>query len=575
MGIFDGSVFQPTATIRVAKQGGGDEEVDNPAYRTWIVQDQQLLAYLLSTMTKEILVQVSSHEHAASLWKSITEMFSSQSRSKILQLRSQLAREKKGDYSAAEYFSKMAGLADEMAAASKKIEDDDLIGYILNGLDSDYNPFVSSVSVKDTLSLGDLYSQLLSYEARLRQQSLDTFRSYSSANTIARDQNCGAPRGRGRGSSSGHGGSSGRGGSGPSVSRRQGSPSAADSDDSPVCQLCERTGHTVHDCWYRLNKKYVAPRDGGQKPIRTAPLKSASTAINSYGVDTNWYFDSGSTDHITNSLEQLSTRERYNGQEQIHAANGKGMSINHIGNTTFHTSSRDFSFNNVLHVPAATKNLISVHQFTSDNDVFLEFHPSFFCVKDLATKTPLLHGKCRDGLYPLQRASEVHHVTTPSSTHWHYRLGHLSSPIVNRVLRNHNLSYTKDHSELVCDACLQAKSHQLPYPKSVSESSFPLQLIFSDVWGPAPKSVGHYQYYVSFIDDFSKFTWIFFLKNRSDVYQVFLDFQKLVERQFNRKIMTMQTDWGGEYQKLNSFFKTNWDYPSCFLSSCSSTKWFR
>ena len=143
MGIFDGSVFQPTATIRVAKQGGGDEEVDNPAYRTWIVQDQQLLAYLLSTMTKEILVQVSSHEHAASLWKSITEMFSSQSRSKILQLRSQLAREKKGDYSAAEYFSKMTGLADEMAAAGKKIEDDDLIGYILNGLDSDYNPFVS------------------------------------------------------------------------------------------------------------------------------------------------------------------------------------------------------------------------------------------------------------------------------------------------------------------------------------------------------------------------------------------------------------------------------------------------
>ena len=251
------------------------------------------------------------------------------------------------------------------------------------------------------------------------------------------------------------------------------------------------------------------------------------------------------------------------------------MSINHIGNTTFHTSSRDFSFNNVLHVLAATKNLISVHQFTSDNDVFLEFHPSFFCVKDLATKTPLLHGKCRDGLYPLQRASEVHHVTTPSSTRWHYRLGHPSSPIVNRVLRNHNLSYTKDHSELVCDACLQAKSHQLPYPKSVSESSFPLQLIFSDVWGPAPKSVGHYQYYVSFIDDFSKFTWIFLLKNRSDVYQVFLDFQKLVERQFNRKIMTMQTDWGGEYQKLNSFFKTNWDYPSCFLSSCSSTKWFR
>jgi hypothetical protein len=52
-----------------------------------------------------------------------------------------------------------------MAAAGKKIEDDDLIGYILNGLDSEYNPFVSSVSIKDTLTLSDVYAQLLSYEA--------------------------------------------------------------------------------------------------------------------------------------------------------------------------------------------------------------------------------------------------------------------------------------------------------------------------------------------------------------------------------------------------------------------------
>ena len=74
-----------------------------------------------------------------------------------------------------------------------------------------------------------------------------------------------------------------------------------------------------------------------------------------------------------------------------------------------------------------------------------------------------------------------------------------------------------------------AKSHQLPYPRSTSVSSFSLQLIFSDVWGPAPQSVGHYQYYVSFIDDFSKFTWIFLLKNRSGVFDVFIQFQQLVE----------------------------------------------
>ena len=337
MGILDGSVVQPSMMIRVEKADKTVEEVENPAYGTWLSQDQQLLAYLLSSMSKEILVQVSSHEHAADLWKPITQMFSSQSRSKILQIRSQLSREKKGDSSVSAYFSKMKGLADEIGAAGKKLEDDDLIDYILNGLDSEYNPFVSSVSIKDSLSLDDLYAQLLSYEARLQQQRLEEFRTYSSTNIASRGHGF-SPRGRGRGFTPG------RGSSGTPPVRSQRSQRSADSDDVPTCQLCERTGHTVHDCWFRFNKKYVTPRDGGQKPHKLGSQKSASAAVNSYGVDTNWYFDSGSTDHITNSLEQLSTRDKYNGQEQIHAANGKGMSIDHIGDTVFHTPSRDYSF---------------------------------------------------------------------------------------------------------------------------------------------------------------------------------------------------------------------------------------
>ena len=60
---------------------------------------------------------------------------------------------------------------------------------------------------------------------------------------------------------------------------------------------------------------------------------------------------------------------------------------------------------------------------------------------------------------------------------------------------------------------------------------------------------------MSFIDDFSKYTRIYLLKKRSDVFQVFLNFQALVERQFDSKILALQSDWGGEYEKLNSFFQ--------------------
>lgn len=60
---------------------------------------------------------------------------------------------------------------------------------------------------------------------------------------------------------------------------------------------------------------------------------------------------------------------------------------------------------------------------------------------------------------------------------------------------------------------------------------------------------------MSFIDDFSKFTWIYLIQYKSQVFEKFQEFQVMVERMFDRKILAMQTDWGGEYQSLNSFFR--------------------
>jgi hypothetical protein len=55
---------------------------------------------------------------------------------------------------------------------------------------------------------------------------------------------------------------------------------------------------------------------------------------------------------------------------------------------------KDLKLNNVLYVPEASKNLVSVHRLTSDNNVFLEFHPNLFFVKDRATRKTLLEGRC-------------------------------------------------------------------------------------------------------------------------------------------------------------------------------------
>src|SRR5207237_7743089 len=162
---------------------------------------------------------------------------------------------------------------------------------------------------------------------------------------------------------------------------------------------------------------------------------------NSYTVDTNWYTDTGATDHITSDLDKLTVREQYNGRDQVHTANGAGMVIKHIGHSSITTPSKYLSLNDVLHVPRATKNLLYVHRLTCDNDVFLEYHPFDFFVKDRITWRTLLHGTCRGGLYPLAPSSlsslttSAHAVVSPPNyDKWHRRLGHPSSVIVRRML---------------------------------------------------------------------------------------------------------------------------------------------
>ena len=88
----------------------------------------------------------------------------------------------------------------------------------------------------------------------------------------------------------------------------------------------------------------------------------------------------------------------------------------------------------------------------------------------------------------------------------------------------------------MCDSCQLAKSHQLPYPISTNVSTVHLEQVLSDVWGPALVPIGKHSYYVSFIDDFSKFTWIYLLKKHSNVYQVLLNFQQLVSANLIEKL---------------------------------------
>jgi hypothetical protein len=91
------------------------------------------------------------------------------------------------------------------------------------------------------------------------------------------------------------------------------------------------------------------------------PQKSASSAMTSYEVDTNWYVDSGTTDHVTSELENITVCDKYGGHDQVHSASSAGMEIDYIGSRTLRTPTSNIHLHKILHIPQARKNLLSVH----------------------------------------------------------------------------------------------------------------------------------------------------------------------------------------------------------------------
>lgn len=98
----------------------------------------------------------------------------------------------------------------------------------------------------------------------------------------------------------------------------------------------------------------------------------------------------------------------------------------------------------------------------------------------------------------------------------------------------------------------------------------PFELMHTDIWGPAPLiSRDGYKYYISIVDDFTRYTWIFLLNDKAQTTNIFIKFKELVENQTDYKIKCVQSDWGGEFRPLRNYLQTqaiNFRHPCPYTS---------
>ena len=101
---------------------------------------------------------------------------------------------------------------------------------------------------------------------------------------------------------------------------------------------------------------------------------------------------------------------------------------------------------------------------------------------------------------------------------WHNRLGYPNAKVIKKVLFFCNIPTINKDLPDFCNACCLGKHHKFLFLDSTTKYIKPLELIDSDLWGPSlVLSSNGYNYYVHFVDSFARFTWVYLLKNKSNV----------------------------------------------------------
>jgi hypothetical protein len=217
------------------------------------------------------------------------------------------------------------------------------------------------------------------------------------------------------------------------------------------------------------------------------------------------------------------------------------------------------SFENVLHVSKLSVNLLSVYQMKkSGTRKRVKFTHDAVDIYDMQTNSKVATSEVnhQSKLYTFSEFIEP--VSALLITHadersriWHKRFGHINSIYMQHISEPRMVQGLPDihFCKGICEGCVLGKHPQEKFDKGKTQkASSPLDKIHSDIMGPfTHPSINKERYMLIFVDDFSRYTWTFFLRQKSEVFQHLKDFKALVETKSRRKIKFLRTDNGEDY----------------------------
>jgi transposase InsO family protein len=272
----------------------------------------------------------------------------------------------------------------------------------------------------------------------------------------------------------------------------------------------------------------------------------------------SWIIDSGCTYHMTGEKKMFTSYiKNRDSQDTIIFGDGNQGSVTGLGKITI---TSEHSISNVFLVESLRYNLLSVSQLCNMgyNCLFTNIDVSVFIKSDgsLAFK-----GVLDDKLYLVDSSKENADLDacliakTNMGWLWHRRLAHVGIKNLHKLLKGeHVLGLTDVCSEKdrPCAACQAGKQvGSTHHSKNVMTTSRPLELLHMDLFGPiAYLSIGGSKYGLVIVDDFSRFTWVFFLQDKSETQGTLKRFLRRAQNEFELKVKKNRSDNGSKFKNL-------------------------
>ena len=470
-----------------------EEDVDISAAKLTSKVNAKALRIIRSTLSREILPSVMNIESALETWKILANTYSVvDTQKRKMKLYKLLSVEKQPGETLAQYFGRARLLCSEvnllkLEEGNDTITEEVLMMIVIRGLPENLKNVVLKWSWKDL--------DLLTLETKLTEGI--TLNVQGHANHVGRKNKKKFKKKNVNSNTS------------ISPIGEQGK-SGTTNKSTKVCYRCGEAGHFV---------KFCSKKEPGQ-----------ANSIDTSDKNTIWILDSGCSAHMTGDKCLLDGLTEIEDEKEFYLADDGIVKTNQIGKAEIRGA---IKMNvNAYYLPNLKKNLLSVSQLIKDG--YIATFDESGCTVSKEGKT-CLTASLYNGVYILDLPELILSI--------HERLGHVNFKYLSKM-------GFKEEKPIVCKGCIEAEHIRKPYRnKTERTSSSLLEMIHVDLCGPLPvQSFGGSKYFMVVVDDYSRFSYVYFLAKKSEAFSKIKEFIAEVENLHTMKVKQIKSDCGGEFK---------------------------